>query len=131
MQQRAEIYWHDLTTPDQQTSGAFFSQLFGWTLKPVDAGEFGVYTLFQSDGQDVAGMMNPTSESPLAQANESRWHIYIAVEDVDECAERVPTLGGKVLVAPHDVPGVGRACMIADPLGAEVVVITPVQPGEA
>jgi predicted enzyme related to lactoylglutathione lyase len=33
--------WHELVTPDQKSSGTFFSQLFGWTRKEVDAGPFG------------------------------------------------------------------------------------------
>jgi len=125
MRSRGRIYWHDVTTPDQERSGAFFSQLLGWSLKRVDAGQFGTYTLFQDGDQDVAGMMDPTTDSPLSQANESRWHIYIAVDDVDRCAEMVSALGGEVLVAPHDIREVGRASMVADPLGAEVVLITP------
>ena len=128
MAKQGDFIWHDLTTPDQETSGAFFSKLFGWKLAQVDAGEFGIYTLFQRGGQDIAGMMNPVRESILSGRNESRWHIYIAVDDVDECARRVPELGGKVLVKAHDVPGIGRACLIAEPVGAEVVLITPTEP---
>jgi hypothetical protein len=40
-------------------------------------------------------MMNPTPDTPGKD-----WHSYIAVENVDEYAERVPSLGGRVLVAP-------------------------------
>lgn len=62
---RQEIFiWNELDTTDQEKSGMFFSKLLGWTLKEVDAGEFGKYTIFQKDGQDIAGMMNPTPESP-------------------------------------------------------------------
>lgn len=107
--------WHELVTPDQTTSGRFFSRLFGWTAREVDAGQFGTYTLFQKDGQDIAGMMNPTPNTP---GKGSYWHSYIAVENVDECAIRVPSLGGKVLVAPHDVPEFGRVCAVSDPTGA-------------
>lgn len=39
--------WHELVTPDQNKSGKFFSELLGWNLKQVDAGEFSTYTLFQ------------------------------------------------------------------------------------
>lgn len=39
--------WHELVTPDQKKSGTFFSQLFGWTRKEVDAGKFGIYTCFR------------------------------------------------------------------------------------
>jgi predicted enzyme related to lactoylglutathione lyase len=116
------IYFDD--APDQKKSGTFFSQLFGWTLKEVDAGKFGIYTLFQKDGQDVAGMMNPTPETP---SNESFWHSYIAVENVDECAKRAPSLGGNVVVPPHEVPDVGWVCVVADPTGAVAHLMQPIK----
>ena len=116
--------WHELVTPDQPTSGTFFRRLFGWTSREVDAGPFGTYTLFQKDGQDVAGMMNPTPDTP---GKGPYWHSYIAVEDVDDCANRVPSLGGSVLLAPHDVPEFGRVCAVADPTGAVAHLVQPAE----
>ena len=55
------------------------------------------------------------------------WHFNIGVEDVDECAKRVRVLGGSVLVAPHDVPDVGRVCVVADPTGAVAHLMQPVE----
>jgi len=115
--------WQELVTPDQETSGTFFSKLFGWDLKQVDAGKFGIYTLFQIEGQDVAGMMNPTPDTP---GDGSYWHSYIAVDDIDECAQQTTVLGGKVLVPAHDVPGVGRVCAVSDPTGAIVHLMQPI-----
>ncbi|MGZ5243609.1 MAG: VOC family protein [Bacteroidia bacterium] len=113
--------WHELDTNDQKQSGDFISGLFGWTLKEIDAGEFGIYTIFQKDGQDIAGMMNPTKESPNRQ---SQWQAYISVDNVDKFAQRAIELGGKVLVPPHDVPEFGRVCLIADPTGANMALVT-------
>jgi len=117
--------WHELVTPDQKKSGAFFSQLFGWTRKETDAGPYGTYTLFQKDGQDVAGMMNPTPDTPTKGAF---WHSYIAVKDVDACARLAPALGGSVVVPPQDVPDVGRICIVADPTGAFAHLMQPLAP---
>jgi hypothetical protein len=105
MTDQSPFIWHELVTPDQEISGAFFSKLLGWNLTQVDAGEFGTYTLFQKEGQDIAGMMNPTPDTP---GEGSYWHSYIAVEDIDTCAKQTTELGGAVLVPPHDVPDVGR-----------------------
>jgi predicted enzyme related to lactoylglutathione lyase len=121
---QSPFIWHELVTADQRTSGEFYSQLFGWVRKEVDAGRFGTYTLFQKDGRDVAGMMNPTPDTPVKG---SYWHAYIAVENVDECAMRAPSIGGSVLVAPHDVPDVGRVCVVADPMGALAHLMQPVK----
>ena len=114
--------WQELVTPDQETSGAFFSKLFGWSLKQVDTGKFGTYTLFQKDGQDIAGMMNPTPNTP---GEGSYWHSYIAVNDINECAKQSVALGGKVLVPPHTVPDVGQICVVSDPTGAIVHLMQP------
>ena len=123
MNEENPFIWQELVTPDQETSGTFFSKLFGWSLKQVDAGEFGTYTLFQKEGQDIAGMMNPTADTP---GEGSYWHSYIAVDDIDDCAQQTEVLGGKVLVPPHDVPDVGRVCAVSDPTGAVVHLMQPV-----
>lgn len=122
MNEQNPFIWQELVTPDQEISGTFFSKLFGWKLKHVDAGEFGTYTLFKKEGQDIAGMMNPTSDTP---GQGSYWHSYIAVEDIDNCAKKTTELGGKVLVQPHDVPDVGRVCAVSDPTGAIVHLMQP------
>ena len=124
MTEQSPFIWHELVSTDPKQSGAFFGQLLGWETKDVDAGEFGVYTLFQKEGQDIAGMMSPTPETP---GEGSYWHSYIAVEDVDDCAKRASQLGGQVMVSPHDVPDVGRICVVADPTGAIAYLMQPVR----
>lgn len=113
--------WNELDTPDQKKCGEFYSKLIGWTRKEIDAGPMGTYTTFQQNGKDVAGMMNPTGpiETP-------RWSAYIAVDNVNKCAALVKSLGGKILVNPHDIPDVGRVCMISDPVGAVICLMQPI-----
>ena len=123
MSGRNPFIWQELVTSDEETSGEFFGKLLGWSLKKIDAGEFGTYTLFQKDGQDVAGMMSPTPDTP---GQGSYWHSYIAVDDIDSCANRAVLLGGDVLVPPHEVPDVGRICAVSDPTGAIVYLMQPV-----
>ncbi len=123
---QSPFIWHELVTSDQKKSGVFFNELMGWSTKEVDAGEYGTYTLFQKDGEDIAGMMNPTPDTP---GKAPYWHSYIAVEDVDDCARRTPELGGKVLVAPHDIPDVGRICIVSDPMGTIAHLMTPAEGG--
>lgn len=125
MADQSPFLWHELVTSDQKRSGAFFCGLFGWTRKEVDAGPFGIYTLFRRDEQDVAGMMNPTPDTP---DKGSFWHSYIEVDDVDDCARRAPSLGGTVVVPPHDVLNVGRICVVADPTGAVAHLMQPLKP---
>ena len=124
MAEHGTFFWNELDTLDQQRAGEFYSGLLGWTRHAVDAGPFGVYTLFRHQDNYVAGMMSPTTDATRARG--PAWNAYVAVDDVDECAARVEGLGGTLVVPPHDVPDVGRVCMIADPTGATLLLMTPV-----
>jgi predicted enzyme related to lactoylglutathione lyase len=123
MNQDATFIWNELVTTDQQACGAFYSALLGWTRKEVDMGPIGTYTVFQQNGRDVAGMMNPATE--FSRARPPFWSAYIAVEDIDACAARVTGLGGQVIAGPEDIPDVGRVCLLTDPSGAPVCLMTP------
>ncbi len=122
----AKFIWNELVTPDQQVSGEFFSKLFGWERNVVHVGAHGAYTLFQEDGKDVAGMMNPATD--YSRSRPPFWAAYIEVDDVDRYVAKVEELGGTIIAPPEDIPNVGRVCMIADPKGAPVCLITPVPP---
>lgn len=124
MAQDATFIWNELVTNDQQKCGPFYSALLGWTRKEVDIGPAGLYTVFQSNGTDVAGMMSPASE--YSRSRPPFWSAYISVDDIDACAARVAALGGQIIAEPEDIPDVGRVCMLADPSGAPVCLMTPV-----
>jgi uncharacterized protein len=129
MAEHGTFYWNELVTADQKASGDFYCALLGWSRREIDAGPFGAYTLFVQNGRDVAGMMNPTSD--YSRARPAWWSAYIAVDDVDACAARVAALGGELVEPATDIPDVGRACMVADPCGAVICLMTPMptQPG--
>ncbi len=52
------------------------------------------------------------------------WGGYVTVDDVDAVVARVAGLGGRVLLAPTDIPTVGRFATIMDPQGATLSLIT-------
>lgn len=84
----------------------------------------GLTRCFRRTGGIVAGMMNPTAETP---GTGSYWHCYISVEDIDQCAATAAAIGGRVVVPPHDVPDVGRICVVSDPNGAINHLLQPVE----
>ena len=53
---------------------------------------------------------------------------YATVDDVEICIAKAEGAGGKVIVAPLDVPGVGRMAIIEDPAGHAVGLITYTDP---
>lgn len=113
--------WNELMTRDPEAAGKFYSELIGWN--PTDSGMPGMdYTLMKVGDKDAGGMMKMPAEVP-AQVP-SHWMAYITVDDVDGCAKKVSELGGQVVVPPQDIPNVGRFCVIQDPTGATVGLMT-------
>ena len=52
------------------------------------------------------------------------WGLYITVDDVDATAEQATGMGAKIIMPPQDIPEVGRFCVMQDPQGAFISIIT-------
>lgn len=105
--------WVDLGTPDLEGAKRFYAELLGWVPNVSPDPQYGGYTIFTKDGRSVAGAGTLfTPEQPPA------WSTYVATDDAEEVARRVDAHGGKVLMAPFDVPEQGRMGVFTDPAGA-------------
>jgi predicted enzyme related to lactoylglutathione lyase len=112
--------WNELMTSDPAASAHFYKQLLGWTLESSDMPGIGIYRVVKVEGEKVAGIMGmPSQSGPMPPA----WGAYITVDNTDETAGECAALGGKVLVPPTDIPGVGRFAVLQDPQGAVFNVI--------
>ncbi|MCB9948957.1 MAG: VOC family protein [Rhodospirillaceae bacterium] len=118
----ATFIWNELVTRDSAKAAAFFAELIGWTAETMDM-PTGAYTMFKKDGVPAAGMLD-MRQHDIPDAVPPHWMAYIQVPDVDASAARVADLGGTVVVPPMDIPTVGRFCVITDPTGAHVSLIT-------
>lgn len=107
-------------TTNVEASKNFYSKLFGWTTK--DAKDSSIpYTIIEVNGKEMGGMMSIPSGAKGAPPN---WGIYVTVNDVDATAELAKKLGAKIILAPRDIPNVGRFCVLRDPQGAVISAIT-------
>jgi len=112
--------WNELVTRDLDAANAFYSELLGW--KAAEMGGPMKYLIIKNNGKDTGGMMSmPPDVGPQVP---SHWMAYIAVDDVDARAAKATELGAEMIHTPHDIPGVGRFCILKDPTGAVVALIT-------
>ena len=110
--------WNELVTADTEACETFFTELMGWTTDTQETAEAGTYTFFKQGGRPVGGMMSMRSLG--LEDVPSHWMAYLTVEDVDATCARCTELGGKILMAPVDVPDIGRFAIIVDPSDAAV-----------
>lgn len=112
-----EFCWVELAVPDQNAAKAFYMDLFGWNVTDIPMGPSETYSMFDIEGDVTAAAFRLTPEM-RAEGVPPSWSVYIAVDDVDASAVRVPSIGGSVLRPPFDVNTAGRMAVIADPSNA-------------
>lgn len=125
---QGSFVWYELMTTDMAAAAKFYGDVVGWQCK--DSGMQGMsYSLFNIPGYDMgtAGLMELTPEMRAGQIPPN-WTGYVAVDDVDAKAGEFAAEGGTVHMAPHDIPGIGRFAVVADPHGAVICLFKPNMP---
>src|SRR4051795_3797697 len=113
------LCWNELCTRDPGRAATFYGGLFGWVDEAMAMAGF-EYTVFKRGDQPVGGAM---PIQPEWGDMPPHWSVYFAVEDCDACATSAGRLGGTVIKAPADIPGVGRFAVLRDPQGAVFSVL--------
>ena len=113
---------HELLTTNLTSAKEFYGELLGWTFTETKNIYGNPYIVVHSEGVCVGGMM--LKEGIVPDEAPPLWDPYITVDDVEASAKRVEELGGKVVVPPTDIPKFGRFCVIKDPQGASLNLIT-------
>jgi uncharacterized protein len=99
----------EIRSADPDATRAFFGDLLGWTYP--GEGAFPGYTFVDTGVPDALY----TAISPL-QGGSDLVTFFVGVDDMNAVIERAKGLGGRVVQAPQQVPGVTFA-LIADPQG--------------
>ena len=116
--------WIDLSSKDTVASRGFYSKLFGWHIDVNPDPKYGGYGRATLDGRDAAGI-TPTQ----AKEQPTAWNFYIHTDDVDATTRLVEEAGGKIAMAPLDLPDQGRMAVFQDPSGAYISVWQPTRMG--
>jgi predicted enzyme related to lactoylglutathione lyase len=112
-----EWLWTELWTRDLEAAISFYSSLVGYEVETVDTSVLQGYTVLRRDGRARAGVRQLPWEEVLPN-----WLPYVRVTDPKATADRVESLGGRVLIAPVDSIRAGSVALIADPSGAVLAV---------
>jgi len=109
-----EFCWYENFTTDVEKAKTFYATLFGWTWEKAPMPNMEYWIARRGDSQ-VAGVMKKPDEVPMAN-----WLGHLLVENLERSTERATKLGGKKLMGPHDVPGIGTFTVVQDSAGAVV-----------
>ena len=122
--------WYELMTPDPDASKAFYDAVVGWTVEAqssVPGGAVDYRMITRSDGGN-SGRMLKLDQAMQDHGARPMWLGYLYAGDVDARVAAITADGGKVLIPPHDAPGIGRFAMVTDPAGVPFYLMKPVPP---
>jgi len=109
------LCWADLSTPDRELAGKFYSDLFGWQLMAEEENPEHDYLHIKNGEHFIGGILPKKFHTPNTPAH---WLAYILAPDCDAAAQRVQQLGGRLYLPPITVEDIGRMAVVADPQGA-------------
>ncbi len=116
--------WYELMSPDPAASKAFYDAVVGWTIAARSTGPEGIdyRTITRSDGGSAGGVLKLDAAMQERGARPA-WLGYLSVANVDAAVAAISEQGGKTMMPPYDVPGIGRMAMVTDPQGAPFYVM--------
>lgn len=120
LKKHGSISWSELMTSDVPAAKKFYGELFGWTFDDMPMEQM-TYSVVKANDDGVAGIMPFPPDAPPMPPN---WGIYITVDNVEAVAEQATALGAKIAMPPRDIPDVGRFCVLEDPQGAFISIIS-------
>jgi len=116
--QSGEFCWNELITPASERAQAFYTALFGWTLKHHEMGNHMTYMAFMRDDTSLAGIVQMPTDKQVSP----HWMSYINVENLDTSVEKAKSLGAHVIKSKTLLGDKGCFAIIQDPAGAHVAI---------
>jgi predicted enzyme related to lactoylglutathione lyase len=104
------FYWDQLLTRDNGPAGKFYGEVCGWTLDEYETEDEGDYGVFKRGEEAVAGMLSISHDDKRKPG----WLVYVAVDEIDDAAEKVRELGGEIVTGPEVVHGIGKYAVARD-----------------
>jgi len=129
---QGKFIWHDLITPDIKLAGKFYTDLFGWDIKYINN-----YAVIRNNGRLIGGMLQIIPQD--GNEKPAVWLPSVSVENIEQAVKRATDQGGKILNGPLDMDKRGRAALIRDTQGCDIVLLnakggdpddTDAQPGD-
>ncbi len=109
--------WHELLANHAERAVEFYRSAFGYRIERLKGKPGAEYRVLWSSGEARAGILqNPFDET------RSAWIPYVRVDDPAALSERVPELGGRVVLAPRPDVRDGTLALVLDPSGAPIVL---------
>jgi predicted enzyme related to lactoylglutathione lyase len=106
-----QICYLEIPADTAEASAAFYSSIFGWTVRTRGDGELAF---------DAAGGVSGTWVKASDRTPDEQTRVYIMVDAIDAALSKIQAAGGRILTPWTEIgPGMGAFAAFADPVGNE------------
>jgi predicted enzyme related to lactoylglutathione lyase len=119
-----KFVWFEYAGGDAKKAQAFYGELFHWKTQAMPTPDGSSYTMITVGNQTIGGYA-PTIPGEQPQAH---WRAHVQVQDAAGAAQKIKSLGGKVIKEPHKMGDLGTMGLVADPQGAQFALWQPGKP---
>lgn len=116
------LSWADLSSPDPQRAGKFYSDLFDWQMVTNAKDPEHDYIHIKNGEHFIGGIPPARDRQPNTPPH---WLIYLHTSDCDAFAGKAKQLGANFYLPPTTMENVGRMAVVADPQGAVFAMFQP------
>ena len=109
--QGASIVWFEIPADNPERARTFYGNLFGWNINPFPGG--GDYWHIDTGGADDT----PDGALKRRKHPQEPGVNYVSVDSVDNYADKIAKLGGKICMAKTTVPQMGYFAVCQDTEG--------------
>lgn len=111
------VHW-EIGARDGAKLQEFYRALFDWKIQVDPNLNYGVVDTGGQGGINGGISTLPAEAPPYVT-------FYVQVDDLDACLSRAESLGGKTVMSPVPIPGVGSIAMFTDPEGHLIGLFKP------
>lgn len=113
----APVVHFEIGCRDTEKTKKFYGPLFGWEFQ-----QYGPSAMVSPTAPGIGGHINSLGHEPHHYVT-----FYVQVENLQASLDQVAKLGGKTVVPPQEVPGMGHFAWFSDPDGNVVGLWKPMQ----
>ena len=116
----SKFVWFEHVSKDPAKAQGFLGELFGWTTQTMQSPDGKGYTM-------IALGKDPIGGYPPMPAPHAHWLSHLLTADTKALAAKIKSAGGKVLVEPTEMGGMGVYALVSDPLGGAFALWQPLK----
>ena len=120
-----KVVHFEIPADDVERAKKFYSGTFGWKLTDMPEMQYVMVNTAETSADGMIQEKGVINGGLMKRGEVKNPVVVIAVTSIDASLPKVEASGGKVVVPPMDIPGVGRYAYVSDTEGNVIGVIQP------